>query len=644
MFMANSKVSLGATNITSIKLGLQSGKLYLGETLLYPLEKPIGDAVVTCDSATYNGSNQVAQNIVVTLSGVTLVARTDYTVTSNTGGTNAGTYPIVITGAGEYTGTTSGTFTINKANSSLSFSVTNLTVGIGETKTNAVTVNAGDGVVTYTSNDTSVVTVNNSGVVTGVGVGSTTVEANISSTSNYNSASTSYSVSCAAVLTAKYNVTNTSSPTRIVSGTTGFSKIEIDDVVQPRVVSAYTFSTTGVHTVKYTLKDPTSIGNQTFYSCTSLTSITIPDSVTSIGIEAFWACSSLTRLNSNVDGVFNIPSGVTSIGNGAFKKCSGLKSVTIPDSVTSIGYSVFESCYGLTSIYIPDSVTSIGNSAFTYCSGITSCTIGSGVTNIGEYAFQNCTSLTSVTIPDSVTSIGKHAFQNCNGLSSCIIGNSVTTIGQYAFSGCTSLTDIDIPDSVTTIGGGTFYECSGLTSITVNSNNTVYDSRNNCNAIIETSTNKLLYGCKNTIIPDSVTSIGNSAFTYCISLTNIDIPSGVTSIGNYAFTSCRSLTSIDIPSGVTSIGQSAFSNCKSLTSCTIGNGVTSIGTYAFQNCSGLASITSNATTAPTISSNTFYNVKTNGTLTVPIGSTGYDVWMGTGNYYLGKYNWTKVEQ
>lgn len=117
-----------------------------------------------------------------------------------------------------------------------------------------------------------------------------------------------------------------------------------------------------------------------------------------------------------------------------------------------------------------------------------------------------------------------------------------------------------------------------------------------------------------------------------------------TSIGNYAFNSCSSLTSIDIPSGVTSISSAVFGGCNSLTSCTIGSGVTSIGISAFYKCSSLTSIVSNATTAPIIASNTFRNVHTGGTLTVPQGSSGYDVWMGTSNYYLGSYNWTKVEQ
>ena len=143
---------------------------------------------------------------------------------------------------------------------------------------------------------------------------------------------------------------------------------------------------------------------------------------------------------------------------------------------------------------------------------------------------------------------------------------------------------------------------------------------------------------------DDVTSIGTYAFYKCTDLTSITIPDGVTSIGDEAFSYCEGLTSVTIGNGVTSIGTSAFSECKGLTSVTIGSGVTSIGEGAFQDCYGLTSITSLAATAPTILNITFYAVKKNGTLTVPNGSTGYDVWMGTGNYYLGKYNWTKVEQ
>ena len=228
---------------------------------------------------------------------------------------------------------------------------------------------------------------------------------------------------------AKFNITNTSSATTICysSATSNFTEIEIDGVVQPSVVSSYTFDTTGEHTVKYTLADPTQIGNIAFYYCENLTSITIPNSVTTIGLNTF-------------------------------------------------GY--------------------------------------------------------------------------CSGLTNVVIPNTVTTIGNYAFNTCGNLSKVN-----SNVEG----EC---------------------------------------IIPDSVTTIGEAAFNYDSGLTNV----------------------------------------------TIGNCVTSIGNYAFYNCSGLTSITSLATTAPTITNGTFINVKTGGTLTVPSGSTGYNVWMGTGNYYLGKYGWTKVEQ
>ena len=147
---------------------------------------------------------------------------------------------------------------------------------------------------------------------------------------------------------------------------------------------------------------------------------------------------------------------------------------------------------------------------------------------------------------------------------------------------------------------------------------------------------------KYTLVDD--TTIGNNAFQYCTSLTSVTIGNSVTSIGDRAFQDCTSLTSVIIPNSVTSIVSEAFSRCSGLTSVTIGNSVTSIGNKAFQNCTSLTSIVSLATTAPTIGSNTFNRIKTNGTLTVPSGSSGYDVWMGTGNYYLGSYGWTKIEQ
>ncbi len=288
-------------------------------------------------------------------------------------------------------------------------------------------------------------------------------------------------------------------------------------------------------------------------------------------------------------------------------------------------------------------------------SSVTYNSVTYSVTSIGDDAFYRCTGLTSVTIPNSVTSIGFSAFFGCTGLTSITIPNSVTSIGYYAFHGCSGLTSVAIPNSVTTIGGSAFSGCSGLTSIIVENGNSFYDSRNNCNAIIETATNTLIVGCKNTIIPNSVTTIGGSAFSGCSGLTSITIPNSVTSIGDWAFESCTgltsviwnakncadfasnntpfyanyhdeewnydfsfdirpqitsftfgnevehipanlcngmsNLTSIEIPNSVTSIGNSAFEGCSGLTSVTIPNSVTSIGVQAFRECSGLTSIT-----------------------------------------------------
>ncbi len=212
------------------------------------------------------------------------------------------------------------------------------------------------------------------------------------------------------------------------------------------------------------------------------------------------------------------------------------------------------------------------------------------VTEINGSAFRGC-DVTSVTIPNSVTSIGSSAFSGCSGLTSVTIPNSVTSIGNYAFYDCDGLTSVTIPNSVTMIDYNAFSSCSGLTSIDVELGNWHYDSRDNCNAIIETDTNTLVAGCQNTVIPGSVTSIGYGAFSGCSGLTSVTIPNSVTSIGDSAFYCCWGLTSITIPNSVTSIGTSAFSGCSGLKSVTIGNSVTSIGNYAFNKCSGLTSVT-----------------------------------------------------
>ena len=191
----------------------------------------------------------------------------------------------------------------------------------------------------------------------------------------------------------------------------------------------------------------------------------------------------------------------------------------------------------------------------------------------------------------SVTSIGESAFYECSGLTSVTIPNSVTSIGEYAFAHCSGLTSVTIPNSVQWIGKAVFYGCTGLTSIVVDENNTEFDGRDNCNAIIETATNTLITGCKSTIIPNSVESIGYAAFEGCSGLRSVTIPNSVTSINEEAFKDCSDLMSVTISNSVMWIGKSAFFECHRLTSVTIGNSMTSIGEEAFRYCSSLTSVT-----------------------------------------------------
>ena len=189
-----------------------------------------------------------------------------------------------------------------------------------------------------------------------------------------------------------------------------------------------------------------------------------------------------------------------------------ISSIRIAKGVTNVGEGAFAFFEGATSIKIPNSVTSIGAGAFYGCSGLTSIEIPNSVTSIGDYAVNRCSSLKNIFIPHSVESIGKYAFYGCSELQSVVMGNSVESIGTGAFGGC-----------------------CGLTSIVVATNNPVYDSREDCNAIVETATNTLIAGCKETFIPNSVTSIGDFAFYGCSGLTSIEIPNSVTSIGRGAF-------------------------------------------------------------------------------------------------------------
>ena len=302
------------------------------------------------------------------------------------------------------------------------------------------------------------------------------------------------------------------------------------------------------------------------YYMNQLTSITIPHSVTSIGEGAFYNCSSLTKTNYTGDVTswckINFGSYAANpiyYSRNFYINDQEIKDLVIPNTVDKIPNSAFENCSSLTSVTIGNSVTSIGNYAFGDCSSLTSVTIGNSVTSIGYNAFDDCSSLTSVTIPNSVTSIGDNAFEYCYGLTKTnytgnvaswckikfgnyeanpiyysrnfyindqeikdlVVPNIVDTIHNYAFCNCRSLKSITIPNGVKSIGDDAFYGCYSLISINVDDENVVYDSRNNCNAIIETANNTLIRGCQNTLIPNGITKILNNAFSWDIHMDTI---------------------------------------------------------------------------------------------------------------------------
>ena len=387
-----------------------------------------------------------------------------------------------------------------------------------------------------------------------------------------------------------------------------------------------------------------------FYSCTGLTSITIPSGVTSIGAGAFSGCSSLESMtlpfvggsrkcasdtyqypfgyifgtssytggvatkqyyygsstSDTTNSTFYIPESLKSVtitgGNilyGAFYNCTSLTSITIPDGVTRIGSGAFSGCTGLTSITIPNSVTSIGYDAFYRCTGLTSITIPNSVTSIGNYAFYGCSSLTSITIPNSVTSIGYHAFYNTAYYNdSSHWENGVLYIGNHLIVAETSISgDCTIKSGTKCIGDYAFSGCTELTSVTIPNNVTSigYSAFGNCTGLKKVHISDVTAWCK-----VSFDSQDANPLTYAHNLylndsliTDLTIPDSVQHIGAYAFYECTNLKTVTFAenSQCSSIGVRAFYDCTGLTSITIPDSVTSIGYAAFSGCTGLTSIT-----------------------------------------------------
>ena len=330
----------------------------------------------------------------------------------------------------------------------------------------------------------------------------------------------------------------------------------------------------------------TYINNRDFYGCTSLKSIIIPSNVIEISGSSDWAST--------------------------FKWCWNLESVTLGDKVEVIGYDAFYHCESLASINFPKSLTWIGDEAFYGCISLKELNIPKELENIGESAFTGCAGLTSIVVEEGNSFYDSRNNCNClietrsnrliRGSANSVIPNTVRTIDREAFSNCTGLTTLTIPKSVTTIGYGAFSGCSGLLSIVVEEGNPNYDSRNNCNALIETATDSLIAGCNNTIIPNNVTAIAPYAFLGCAGLTSINIPRSVKNIGMYAFQNCSgpNLLSITVEEGnptydsrnncnalIETAADSLIFGCKKTL---IPHNVKAIGIYAFSGCVGMNTI------------------------------------------------------
>lgn len=294
--------------------------------------------------------------------------------------------------------------------------------------------------------------------------------------------------------------------------------------------------------------------------------VLIGEGITSIGFQAFMDYPALASVS--------LPNSLTCIGEQAFAECTALSAINIPSNITEIGYEAFYGCSSLTSIFIPKKVTKIGEIAFCKCNGLNSIVVEEGNPVFDSRANCNAiilsednsllTGCKNTVIPDGIKEIYSNAFYGCEGLHSIGIPYSVEAIGYKAFAS-SGLVSLVIPRSVTYIEGVITYNCKNLTTITVEAENEFYDSRDNCNAIVETESNTLISGCKRTLIPDGVKTIGAAAFLMCPDLTSIVIPNSVNNIKEEAFEKITELKRVVIGSGITSIGFCAFYKCTSLT-------------------------------------------------------------------------------
>lgn len=411
-----------------------------------------------------------------------------------------------------------------------------------------------------------------------------------------------------------YGCVNTVIPstvTSIASGAFAQNTVPGQLVIPPSVISiadnafSYSYGLTDL-----VLTDGLySIGANAFAHCHSLTGLTLPSTLTVIGAEAFAGCWSLTSIavdeeNGTYDsrndcnalietatgtlllGCINtiIPQGVTSIGPSSFA-WSKITTVNIPEGVTTISDYAFDHCYSISELTFPNTLVSIGYSAFNGAySGLETLKLPNSLNSIGGYAFACCSGMTGIDFGMGLKNIGHHAFFSCSGLTELNLPQSLLSIGDDAFMGCTGLTSVTIPVSVTHVGSAAFQACENLTQMNVDPASLTFDSRDDCSAIIETATGTLVAGCVATVIPGTVTALGDGAFCECIGLNSIAIPPSVTSIGNHAFDCCYDMDNISLPPGLLTIGNSAFAGCEKLVYMTIPDHVITIGDSAFYDC------------------------------------------------------------
>ena len=371
----------------------------------------------------------------------------------------------------------------------------------------------------------------------------------------------------------------------------------------------------------------TEIEESAFLDCVNLKDILIPDSVLKIGPAAFSGCKSLTEITippsvkelSSFSGCINLrniklPNSLTKCPS--FYGCRSLQSIKIPNSVTKSGMHTFGGCVNLKEIHIPDSVTEIGMNAFEACLNLESVTIPDSITEIKKSVFSGCANLRDIVLPDSLTEIGYLAFWNCTNLRDITIPDSVEEIGAFAFKGCTQLRSICLPESVEVIGNGIFSDCANLKEIVIplSLKSEMYKLSSSAKIICKETglpfTNdkslkeivveqgrteiyerEFAESCVATIVlPDTLETIGKSAFKGCKNLYHITIPDSVTEIEPYAFSGCTALESIDIPDSVEVIGESAFYDCVKLRNIILPNSVSEIGESVFEGCESLCEI------------------------------------------------------